>query len=282
MKSPAAKLSKPARFFSALIRRSYFPTELPPAITTYFFADFCGKNYSFLKGQQPSLRKTATHYETFTAPRTKSGRRNLALVHPLAQTNISLLITEHRKKIRDIISGSKSSLYRTNEDLKNFVAFSGLDFQKRSALQAQAYSEYPITLNADISRFFYTIYTHSIPWAVLGKEKAKAWLKKSGVLGEYWLPFYEAVRRGWTADTTLIRKVKSDAVLSRMLRSKVTFLDERIFDAAQLKISRRVSVATSPKIRTTKGIARYRAQQVVGPARGFGSIALSASDLDYS
>jgi hypothetical protein len=167
---------KPARFLSALIRTAYLPTELPPAITTRYFAEFCQTEYAFLKSQHPSLLKTTTNYETFTAPRAKSGRRNLALVHPLAQTGLSLSITQHRQKIRDLISKSKSSLYRADEDLKNSLAFAGLNFNKRAALQAKVLSEFPFILSADVSRFFYTIYTHSIPWAAIGKEKAKQWL----------------------------------------------------------------------------------------------------------
>ncbi len=160
MKPP--KASKSARFFSALIRTAYLPLELPPAITTRYFAEFCQNDFAFLKSQHSSLLKTTTNYETFTAPRAKSGRRNLALVHPLAQASLSLSITQHRKKIRDLLAKSKSSLYRTTEDLKNSYAFVGLDFSKRNALQAKILSEYPFVLNADISRFFYTIYTHSI------------------------------------------------------------------------------------------------------------------------
>ena len=42
-------------------------------------------------------------------------------------------------------------------------------------------------MNADISRFFYTIYTHSIPWAVIGKDKAKGWyISKNPKLGAHW------------------------------------------------------------------------------------------------
>jgi Reverse transcriptase (RNA-dependent DNA polymerase) len=98
------------------------------------------------------------------------------LVHPLAQLGISLLITDHRAKISKIINKRKMSLYRTNENIGKNQAFAGLDFRKWDALTASLYSECSFILKADISRFFYTAYTHSIPWAVIGKEKAKEWL----------------------------------------------------------------------------------------------------------
>lgn len=176
MKKAKLKFSKSAKFFSALIRTAYLPSELPPAITSQYFSEFCRDQFDFLQANQTTSLKKNTNYETFTAPRPKSGRRNLALVHPIAQARLSLLLTEHRLKVRALIKRSPASLYQTAEDLKNARAFKGIDFTGRHSLEAKISSENPFVLSADISRFFYTIYTHSIPWAVIGKEKTKQWL----------------------------------------------------------------------------------------------------------
>jgi hypothetical protein len=173
---PPKRASNQPEFLAALIRTAYLPLEIPPAVTTRYFSDFCKTEYSSLKTQKSSLIQLTTKYDTFTAPRPVSYRRNLALVHPLAQLGISLLITEHRGKIKEIIRKRGTSLYRTNEDLEWRKAFAGLDFREWETRTARLYSECSFILKADISRFFYTAYTHSIPWAVLGKEKAKDWL----------------------------------------------------------------------------------------------------------
>jgi hypothetical protein len=188
MPTTTTNRSKPAEFFSALIRSSYFPRELPPAITTRTFAVFCKAQYAFLKTQQRELITKTTNYETFTAPRVGGGRRNLALVHPLSQAGLSLLITEHRAKIRKFISQSPTSLYRTDEDISSSRAFLGLDFRKWRSERARTFSEYQFVLQADISRFFYTVYTHSIPWSIIGKEKVKYWLAsgKRKKLNRHW------------------------------------------------------------------------------------------------
>jgi hypothetical protein len=94
MKAAKKKASKVADFFAALLRTAYFPRELPPAITARHFAEFCKLNYPVFKSQQNILISRTTNYETFTAPRSVLARRNLALVHPLAQAGLSLLITE--------------------------------------------------------------------------------------------------------------------------------------------------------------------------------------------
>ena len=170
------RASKQPDFLAALIRTAYLPEEIPPVVTSRYFSSFCRSEYSYLKTQQKSLIKSSTNYDTFTAPRPVGGRRNLALVHPLAQLGISLLITQHRSRIKKIISKTKTSLYRTNEDMAHSKAFAGLDFRSWDARALQLYSESKFVLKADISRFFYTAYTHSIPWAVLGKERVKEWL----------------------------------------------------------------------------------------------------------
>jgi len=176
MPAAKSKLLKPQDFFAALIRSAYFPQELPPAITTKRFTEYCRTNFATLKGQQNALLKQTTNYETFTAPRLNFGRRNLALVHPLSHTALALLITQHRKAIKALISHSGTSLYRTEEDAAAEKAFAGLDFRSWEERRATTCSEYAFILQADISRFFYTVYTHSVPWAIIGKSKVKKWL----------------------------------------------------------------------------------------------------------
>lgn len=100
----------------------------------------------------------------------------MALVHPVGQLGVSLLITRHRDKIKKIINKRGTSLYRTDEHVEEQKAFSGLDFRRWDVERARICAECPVILTADISRFFYTVYTHSIPWAILGKEKAKDYL----------------------------------------------------------------------------------------------------------
>ena len=174
-------------FLSALINTAYFPRELPPAITSRNFSIFCKNEYSYLAGTLDSLTKLSTQYETVTAPRATYGRRHLALVHPLAQLGLSILLTQNRATIKKLIGRRDGSLYSTAEDLQNYRAFAGLQFRERDSVRPKLYSECPIVLKADISRFFYTVYTHSIPWAVLGKEKVKEWrVKKTSKLNGHW------------------------------------------------------------------------------------------------
>ena len=166
-------------FFAALIRTANLPPEVPPAITSKYFSAYCKQEFHNLKTNEATFLRRATRYDTFTVPRAdKTGehRRVLALVNPISQIAVSYTITKNRKTIIRIISKNGTSLYSTAEDRGQHRAFQGLDFRKRDALTAELCSEYPIVLRADISRFFYTMYTHALPWAVVGKETIKEWL----------------------------------------------------------------------------------------------------------
>lgn len=145
----------------------------------------CKSEYKYLSTSPPHVGKLNTKYDTFTAPKTNNGRRNLALVHPISQLAISLLLTQHKAKIKKIISRSTASLYRTHENQTQGKAFAGLDFRQREILIPRICSKRAYILKADISRFFYTVYTHSIPWAILGKEKAKT-LHFTKKLSSHW------------------------------------------------------------------------------------------------
>jgi len=122
-----------------------------------------------------AVKKLNTQYSTFSAPRTANTRRNLALVHPVAQLALSLLLCEHRAKVREVIRRSKATLYSVEEDMASSKAFAGLNFREWDKRREKVAAECAFILKADISRFFYTAYTHSLPWAVLGKAKAKDW-----------------------------------------------------------------------------------------------------------
>lgn len=162
-----------SEFFYCLIRRAYFPHELPPSFTTKYFSEFCKTNFLKLTAEFKSQGKLNTHYDTYTAPRTRNLRRHLAVVHPLGQIAVSIVIAENKSKISKLILADHSSFYRVTENKEENLAFEGLDFARWRESKNALFSEHPVVLKADISRFFYTIYSHSIPWAVYGKEKAK-------------------------------------------------------------------------------------------------------------
>lgn len=141
-------------FLACLIRTAYFPRELPPSFTTKYFADFCKNDFTSIMGQSASLAKLNTQYDTFTMPRNRKKRRNLAIVHPLGQLAVSTILTQNKSKISKLIRSDESSLYSTTENKKENLAFQGLNFDLWRRNKNILYSEHPVVLKADISRFF--------------------------------------------------------------------------------------------------------------------------------
>jgi len=155
-----------------LLKSHYLSDDFPNVLTTGNFASFCVKNYKSLETVKALLGRT-TLYGTFSAPRTTTTRRVLALPHPTNQLAISLIIANERNRIREVIESSKITLYKTSASAKAERAFSGVDFRSRTKREAEILAKYPVVMTADIANFFHTIYSHSLPWAVLGKQHVK-------------------------------------------------------------------------------------------------------------
>ena len=100
----------------------------------------------------------------------------------------------------------------------------------------------------------------------------RAYLKKQGVYGEGWLPFFEAVRHKWTKDKKMINAINSDQILSKMLAARVSFLEDQIFEAKNVDLTRRVFSTVAIPI-----VARTAKSKVFG----FGGIVVEPSDFDY-
>jgi hypothetical protein len=66
------------------------------------------------------------------------------------------------------------------------------------------------------------------------------------------------VRRRWTTDKALVAAVRAQPILEKMLNAKVTFLEDRIFDAARINISQRV-FAPAKKRQGAKPVIEYHA-----------------------
>lgn len=183
-----------------LIGRGYFPKELPPPFNTIDLAN----NYSMIKNkwQNPenslvrnsgedissfSERKSTYNKKTRLAnKRSKCGiysitksllcRRYLSIPNPIHYIKLSKCIVENWDKLEPQLANDSLSMsspifqkslidrcFRTRSE--RFVDFvtKTLDLSFKHTFE----------LRLDISMFYHRIYTHSIPWALLGKDRAK-------------------------------------------------------------------------------------------------------------
>ncbi|MBW4330037.1 RNA-directed DNA polymerase [Stakelama sp. CBK3Z-3] len=155
-----------------LLRRGYLPAELPPPFTS---DDFAASAVSFAgKWDAVQIRKYWTAPEAYSIPRYGDARRKLALVNPVNQLYVSHIIAENWRDIRARVARSKTSEFKPEFSTHSGGrAITGVDFDGVARRRARLLSTFGRYVKTDITRFYPSIYTHSIAWAILGKAHVK-------------------------------------------------------------------------------------------------------------
>ncbi len=199
-----------------LLHKGYFPKELPPPFTTEKFAnkitdvknawDAIFSSNTDLSGsvgltrtasetpQAFGKRKKAKKKEfielhsssdslNFSLAKGEWARRVLKIPNPKHFTHLSAQIADNWSTLNDIYSLSNFSKSKPIPDgtKRSVKTFSPTVSSFREALISTSYDSL-FELRVDISKFYPTIYTHSITWAILGKSKAKEYFLKKGQL----------------------------------------------------------------------------------------------------
>lgn len=187
------------------IHRGFFPKELPPAFNTYLFA----VNYEDIEKEwkvidnDPSKKVTRLPVETdtdynnricifknpvstpvqYSYAKGRISRRALSVLNPVNFLPLAICIDTNIQEIKafidqSFISQSKPT-YETGIHERCFRASSisvwALTLKKLSLSQGKIYE-----LKLDISLFYPSIYTHSITWAIIGKDRAKQLWRQHG------------------------------------------------------------------------------------------------------
>ncbi|MFL0558038.1 MULTISPECIES: RNA-directed DNA polymerase [Paenibacillus] len=150
-----------------LIERGYFPQELPPPFST-----------NLLSQALPMLQPTSNYrvktsrYISYDIPRVKLQRRHLSIPNPLHQIKLCEAIEANWTNIQRHYAKSQISIstpvVSTIRAVTPNRGFEDMVFER--ILRS---SSSRVLLRTDISRYYSTIYTHSIPWAVHTKAFAK-------------------------------------------------------------------------------------------------------------
>lgn len=156
-----------------LMERGFFPQELPPPFNTKslaaFIARFAGKSVPFSTKKDTRTSKP----EIYNLARTGTLRRELSILNPIHFTLLAACIADRWQDLAKVASKSKLSLTSPTltDSLRAIGRKSPLDVlpSKRAELRSRGRS----LLKADIVRFYHSIYTHSIPWALHGKKESK-------------------------------------------------------------------------------------------------------------
>ena len=175
----------------ALLAKGYFPKELPPTFTTFDFGThaedilqsweqsgiYCRKPHRSNRNCY-NYKLTDAEAETLSMPKRGYERRHIHITHPVPQALICCEMSENWVSVYKWLS---RRLFSEDQILISDAyerSVKGINFPlHRAKLEhIQAVSDWSV--KTDISRFYPSIYTHSIPWAAYGKERVKQDLKR--------------------------------------------------------------------------------------------------------
>ena len=207
--------------FQRLLERGFYPRELPPTFRTVNFGSLLASKPAYLKPQKDFSGETV-----FLDGATFQGNhRTFGIINPINYALLSEFLAVNWPDVEKVMAISQFSAFKVV--FPDNVAVGGRAFQRSSftgKLKKQAYlsSAYPSVVHLDINRFYGSIYSHSIPWAALGKTEA---LKqhKAKTLDKHWSAELDRLVRACNRNQTIgipigpdTSRVVSELVLSRI------------------------------------------------------------------
>lgn len=148
-----------------LCRRGYFPRELPPSFTTESFSQ-ATRNRSVGPARTQCVRHNLT--------RINRARRPLKVPNPVAFTELADVTTELWPEIRELLHKIKFSISQpVITTSRGRTIRPRFRYGESSRYRAWARANRRYVLRTDVNQFYASIYTHSIPWALHGKARAK-------------------------------------------------------------------------------------------------------------
>lgn len=185
-----------------LLSKGYFPKELPPPFNTMSYADaLAGPVSAPPLGHLMGIPLFSMPYK-HNLVRAGGLRRNLGIPNPKHFFRLAAHITQYWQQLSAFASTSPFSLTKpidTNPD-RAISPQHSLDTRTLESANLRATAKY--ILKADISRFFPSIYTHSLPWALMGKPAAKA-AHANKTLHNTWQDKCDAYSRGIMNNQTI-------------------------------------------------------------------------------
>ncbi len=163
--------------YEGLLAHGLFNNKLPPFVTSKYF-------FQYYKGN-PTTNSKWRDYIRYENMRNINIPRQLAIPNPFAYAQLCLhiknnwdLIKEHVKVYTESQSHKISRVHiRKMEHSESIFEMNYKNFEDDGWPENDLLIKSNYIVHADISNCFPSIYSHAVPWALVGKEEAKS---KSG------------------------------------------------------------------------------------------------------
>lgn len=150
------------------INKGYFPKEVIPPFSTQ---DLSNNLEQIIDKIDNFSEKTSRTYN-FSIPKKTNFRRLLGIPNPLHQIKLSKLLSDNWNELKEFVDRSHISLSTPQigdeRALDRNKGLSDIPYERATNSIDARYM-----LRTDISRYYSTIYSHSISWAIHSKEIAK-------------------------------------------------------------------------------------------------------------
>lgn len=165
------------------ITTGYLPEELLPAFTSEDLSTVVAEVLTKIDVLDPitGKRNTPSKPLQFSIPKVGAYRRHLSIPNPLYYIRICKTIADNWTAIYAHTEKSQLSMSRLQVGKVRAIAKPVFDDLINERIIRSAGSRY--LLKVDISRFYNSIYTHSIPWALHTKPVAKIHRKRTPYFG---------------------------------------------------------------------------------------------------
>jgi hypothetical protein len=239
MSSPSTIISPP---FFTVSEASFFREvgKMPFVFESKYFLDYITEKQKVIENLD--LPKKASMCLQFSIPNKISHhRRMIQIPNPLYYAKASFLVSQLFETEKHLRVNPKT-LNLKWDDTKNGFVSNGFDSISIAKYKISVgHSRY---LELDISQFYPSIYTHSIPWVVLGKEEAKIEYKKEE---KDWSPVF---KRCNDIDT-ILRKMNAD-------QTKGIPIGPLLFSCIALLVSRKINIELEKFIKDNDLDVDYR------------------------
>lgn len=152
-----------------LLEKGYLPENLPPTFVTQAIgANLAVRNGWLTDGKNP------VRSSPFNASKRGMTRREFSFVHPSTAHDLARFIADREAELTNHFALSDFSLSKPVHDPNLDRAVAIASHSELESARLSRLARYRFVARTDISRFYHSIYTHSIPWAVHGRPAAKA------------------------------------------------------------------------------------------------------------
>lgn len=174
----------------------FFPRELPPVFTSESFGNHVSAILSDWEQKKvfstspvemrkrngrKRNRRGAYIYkvpdaeiEVLTKPKRGYERRNIHITHPIPQALLTQELAQNWRTISRWLSRAEFSVDELRWSKQDSRGIREINFRVHQAKKLFIGSSWDWLVQTDITRFYPSIYTHSIPWAAYGKERVKS------------------------------------------------------------------------------------------------------------